>query len=413
MALELKAAPEGLMSDAELAVWHDIPPAIISDELNRTGAMTAAIKPLAPGMKVVGQALTVQTMVGDNAALHYCLTVAWPGATSIDAGLRLNTDVLSGNITFNGTVDGTQDLSLNTNLFGFQNVNDGNIFFNDDVGASTILGALSVNEVNNFTLADGKVMMVGSFELIFGAQLAKFGAKNGSFDTGLITSGNDGTISIQSFGFGVPVAISGTIVNTSATAAGTVFLAGRTDATVNIGALNAQFGVLTIGSFGSSGPPPTYRFTNSELRGFDDLLKGASTIENLFGRTCSFNTFDCTSNNELLFDFFESLPTGPFTPPFPASKTGTDSLDNTPAQAAFNDDPLEGEFAVDVFGTEFELVETAGGAEAAYTGLNYVFQDFWEFLAEGEGGEGEAEGEADEGADECDEDEELVGGECV
>ncbi len=31
--------------------------------------------------------------------------------------------------------------------------------------------------------------------------------------------------------------------------------------------------------------------------------------------------------------------------------------------------PLEGEFAVDVFGTEFELVETAGGAEAAYTGL--------------------------------------------
>ncbi len=35
---------------------------------------------------------------------------------------------------------------------------------------------------------------------------------------------------------------------------------------------------------------------------------------------------------------------------------------------------------VDVFGVEFELVETAGGAEGAYTGLNYVFQDFWEFL---------------------------------
>ena len=35
---------------------------------------------------------------------------------------------------------------------------------------------------------------------------------------------------------------------------------------------------------------------------------------------------------------------------------------------------------VDVFGIEFELVETAGGAEGAYTDLNYVFQDFWEFL---------------------------------
>jgi len=40
--------------------------------------------------------------------------------------------------------------------------------------------------------------------------------------------------------------------------------------------------------------------------------------------------------------------------------------------------------AVDVFGTEFELVESAGGAEAAYTGLNYVFQDFWEFLEDDE-----------------------------
>ena len=47
------------------------------------------------------------------------------------------------------------------------------------------------------------------------------------------------------------------------------------------------------------------------------------------------------------------------------------TLSNTPAQAAFSPD---------VFGTDFSLVETAGGAETAYTGLNYVFQDFWEFL---------------------------------
>ena len=101
MALELKAAPEGLMSDAELAAWHDIPPAVISDELNRTGAMAAAIKPLAPGMKVVGQALTVQTMVGDNAALHYCLTVAWPGAVIVvDARGHLGTAVWGGILTY-------------------------------------------------------------------------------------------------------------------------------------------------------------------------------------------------------------------------------------------------------------------------------------------------------------------------
>ena len=101
MALELKGAPEGLMSDAELAAWRDVPPAVISDELNRTGAMAAAIEPLAPGMKIVGQALTVQTMVGDNAALHYSLTVAWPGAVLVvDARGHTDTAVWGGILTY-------------------------------------------------------------------------------------------------------------------------------------------------------------------------------------------------------------------------------------------------------------------------------------------------------------------------
>ena len=101
MALDLKGAPEGLMTDSELAAWRDVPPAVISDELNRTGAMAAAIKPLAPGMKIVGQALTVQTMVGDNAALHYSLTVAWPGAVIVvDARGHLDTAVWGGILTY-------------------------------------------------------------------------------------------------------------------------------------------------------------------------------------------------------------------------------------------------------------------------------------------------------------------------
>ena len=60
------------------------------------------------------------------------------------------------------------------------------------------------------------------------------------------------------------------------------------------------------------------------------------------------------------------------------------TLTDTPAQAF----SLEGPVQTDVFGTDFSLVETAGGAEAAYTGLNYVFQDFWEFL---EGGDPDGE----------------------
>jgi regulator of RNase E activity RraA len=45
--------------------------------------MQAAIKPVGPGMGFAGQALTAQTMVGDNGTLHYALTKAWPGAVLI------------------------------------------------------------------------------------------------------------------------------------------------------------------------------------------------------------------------------------------------------------------------------------------------------------------------------------------
>ena len=347
--------------------------------------------------------LNADIVTTDNSNVSGSVTfnsaVMLTGATSIDLGGVLF--VAGGNITFNDTVDGTQALTLETNFFGFF-FGGGNIFFNEDVGSSVTLGDVTIPFSTDFTLAATKVFRPASFTLSNGLGQVTLAAKDSTFSQGLITEGNLGTISIRSRG------ITGTIVNSTATAAGTVILNGNSDLAVNIGAVgDVQFGVLTIGTINTG----TYVFTNTSLIRGDDGLNGSTAIANPNQRSCSFNGIDCTVNNELLFDFIESIPTGPFTPPFPASKTGTDSLDNTPAQAAFNDDPLEGEFAVDVFGTEFELVEAAGGAEAAYTGLNYVFQDFWEFLAEGEGGEGEGEG--DEGADECDEDEELVGGECV
>ena len=83
MALVLNDSPKARLSEAELAAWREIPAAIVCDELNRAGAMAAAIKPVAPGMAFAGQALTVQAMVGDNSALHYALTVAWPGAVVV------------------------------------------------------------------------------------------------------------------------------------------------------------------------------------------------------------------------------------------------------------------------------------------------------------------------------------------
>ncbi len=86
MALVINDPPAARMSEAELAAWRDMPAAIISDEVNRTGTMHTAIAPLRPGMGFAAQALTVHTMVGDNVTLHYAVTAAWPGcALVVDA----------------------------------------------------------------------------------------------------------------------------------------------------------------------------------------------------------------------------------------------------------------------------------------------------------------------------------------
>ena len=102
MALELTIndPPRDLLTEAELAAWRDLPTAIISDELGRSWTMQAAIKPLAPGTGFAAQALTVQTMVGDNAALHYALTAAWPGCVIVvDARGHVDTAVWGGIMT--------------------------------------------------------------------------------------------------------------------------------------------------------------------------------------------------------------------------------------------------------------------------------------------------------------------------
>ena len=100
MALIINEAASERLPEAVLAAWRGIPPAIISDELNRTGAMAAAIKPLAPGMTCLGQALTVQCMVGDNGPLHYAVTKAWPGAVLVaDARGHTDTAVWGGILT--------------------------------------------------------------------------------------------------------------------------------------------------------------------------------------------------------------------------------------------------------------------------------------------------------------------------
>ncbi len=94
MALKIYEPKWKQVSAKAMSAWRSVPTSIISDELNRFGAMTAEISPVAPESAFAGQALTVRVMAGDNSALHYAVSRAWPGAAIVvDAGGYLDTAV--------------------------------------------------------------------------------------------------------------------------------------------------------------------------------------------------------------------------------------------------------------------------------------------------------------------------------
>ena len=97
--LRYRAEFEPLSEDI-LAAWRKIPPAVVGDCMNRSNLMSAEIKPLKEGTILVGQARTVQVMVGDNSALHVATGLVKPGEVIVaDAGGYLDTAVWGGIMT--------------------------------------------------------------------------------------------------------------------------------------------------------------------------------------------------------------------------------------------------------------------------------------------------------------------------
>lgn len=87
MGLIVHEPPHVPLAPDVLAAWREIPTTVISDVRNRAGAMAAAIKPVAEGMRFAGEALTVETVAGDILAVHHAAAMTWPGAALvIDAG---------------------------------------------------------------------------------------------------------------------------------------------------------------------------------------------------------------------------------------------------------------------------------------------------------------------------------------
>lgn len=85
MALQRHRVDFEVLSPETLAQWREIPPAVAGDCMNRARCMAGAIKPVRPGMKLVGQARTVQSMVGDNSISHVAAALARPGEVLVIA----------------------------------------------------------------------------------------------------------------------------------------------------------------------------------------------------------------------------------------------------------------------------------------------------------------------------------------
>ena len=79
MPLQRHAVDFETLAPETLAAWREIPSAIVSDCMNRTHAMAAAIKPVKPGLRLTGQARTVTGMVGDNGISHAAISMAKAG----------------------------------------------------------------------------------------------------------------------------------------------------------------------------------------------------------------------------------------------------------------------------------------------------------------------------------------------
>ena len=63
---------------ATMAAWANIPPAIAGDCMNRQNVMAGRISPVAAGMHFVGQARTIASVAGDNAAMHTIINMLRP-----------------------------------------------------------------------------------------------------------------------------------------------------------------------------------------------------------------------------------------------------------------------------------------------------------------------------------------------
>lgn len=93
------------LEQTDLEAWSDIPAAVASDCLGRSQAMTGAIGPLVPEMRMVAQARTVACMVADNSALHGAIERCEPGDVLVCDGQGFEDAALFGGLMTRSAIE--------------------------------------------------------------------------------------------------------------------------------------------------------------------------------------------------------------------------------------------------------------------------------------------------------------------
>lgn len=339
------------------------------------------------------------SIAGDVGAMDAIstLSVTDSASTTFAGTLGAATVVLSdttGAVTFSGAVTITS--ALTTAAQGYSVAfddggtvagdttfaNTGGVSFGDDA-ADVIVFAGGLDTTAGATTAQGTVATTGA-QLDIGA-LSPAGA------TTLASGGGDITIGAATGSSQFTVtAGAGNIMITSighaaAVVANTVVLMGSTvTGDVNVGAANADVGVLAV-----SGVPVT-------LTGFvgGDAGLGGVALINLLAGNGTFNGIDltvgfggggnpdpganATAPSAATVSLAVQVTRGAQIDVVPDIGSSAEALGTTPAQAAFLTDLTEGAAPIDVFGGDYSVVEIAEGAEVAYNGLAYIFEDFWQ-----------------------------------
>lgn len=87
MALRRHEAEFETLSRDILDGFTGLAASLVGDAMNREQVMDAAMKPLAPGMRVCGQARTVNAMAGDNGIIHAAIPLVRDGEILVVNGM--------------------------------------------------------------------------------------------------------------------------------------------------------------------------------------------------------------------------------------------------------------------------------------------------------------------------------------